>query len=657
MQRNNYNFVKEYVYRITNQLDIIIGIVGCFLGFVIIYLSYFAGLHQEDIGFVVLIACIIYLVLRKTLIESPIDFSVKQTKTTLLLLHIIFVAAFTASVLLLRLNLYHRPLVYFILVSVACAALAVEILCLNTNKKTQIWSIIFKIIILSISFRAGIFYEFPTLMGADAWFHADFGNFISSYGSIPPIEVFHSGKYVAFPIFHIAVASTKIITSMDLKDSLFFSIILFSVISTIFIYLIGKSIAGPKFGLLAMLFANVSDMFIIRGVTNFTTGSLVLCYFLIILYLILKDSKKLENTGLMLFLIFLLILTHQLTTFASFMLLIGIFIGKQLYERLYKYKKDYTVKVNLSLTSILFFTITLLTYWMHTASSSSGTTFFDALAHTVVDVLISSEPFFNPTSSPYVGYYGQYSVLSNVLYHFGYLILFFFAIIGVLFWLSAKNINIKKVSMIIALVVIYLFIYGIPLSGFKDAMLSHRWLPFAYIFLVLAASQSVFSIIGLSRKSKTKIVAVSCITLLFTFFMITTPYINQDSPIYDKDRTSRSMYKYSEIAGASTISKIYDGNLTIDTSMVFYGVPFNGSFKRMMIDTEKMDKGMIVLRKCNLVEPTQVTKRGSFAVYRSVVLGEEFFKKFETVGYNKVYDNGEVMTYTVNSQEKEVIHS
>lgn len=653
MLENSHNFVEKYVYRITKQLDVIIGIVGCILGFVIIYLSYFVGLHQEDIGFVVLIACIIYLVLRKTLIDSPINFSVKQTKTTLLLLNIIFVVTFTASILLLRLNLYHRPLIYFILISVACMVIAIEILCLNINEKTQIWSILFKIIILSISFRAGIFYEFPTLMGTDAWFHANFADFISNYGSVPSREIFDMAQYIDYPIFHIAVASTKIITSMNLKNSLFFSIILFGVISTIFIYLIGKSIAGPKFGLFAMLFANVSDMFIVRGVTNFTTGSLVLCWLLIILYFVLKDSKKLENTALILLLIVLLIVTHQLTTFASLLLLIGIFIGKQLYERLFVYKEDCTVKVNVSLTSIMFFTVTLLSYWMRTGASS-GATFFDSMARTVVNVLTSSDPVFNPTASPYVDYYSQYSTLSNVLYHFGYLILLFFAIIGVLFWLSSKNINIKKMSMIMAIIVIYLFIYGIPLSGFKDAMLSHRWLPFAYIFLVLAASQGVFSIIGLSRKSKTKIITISCITLLFTFFMITTPYVNSDSPIYDKDRTSRSMYKHSEIEGAHTITKIYNGTIMRDSSYInaFRGLKFNGNFEGMGQDIEKMNESMVVLRKCKLVEPTQISHSGSLGQYRSMVLGEDFFKKFETVGYNKVYNNGEVMGYTVNSWRK-----
>lgn len=208
--------------------------------------------------------------------------------------------------------------------------------------------------------------------------------------------------------------------------------------------------------------------------------------------------------------------------------------------------------------------------------------------------------------------------------------------------------------MIIALVVIYLFIYGIPLSGFKDAMLSHRWLPFAYIFLVLAASQSVFSIIGLSRKSRTKIVAVSCITLLFTFFMITTPYINQDSPIYGKERTSRCMYKQSEIEGAHAITKMYNGTIIRDSSYTnaFGGLKFNGSFEGMGQDIEKMNESMVVLRKCKLVEPTQISHSGSLGQYRSMVLGEDFFKKFETVGYNKVYNNGEVMAYTVNSWRK-----
>jgi hypothetical protein len=446
---------------------------------------------------------------------------------------------------------------------------------------------------------------------------------------------------------------------LDIKDYLFFTIVLFSVISTIFVYLIGKSIAGPKLGLLAMLFANVSDMFIVRGVTNFTTGSLVLCYFLIILYLILKDSKKLENTGLMLLLMFMLIVTHQLTTFASFMLLIGIFIGKQLYEQLYEYKKDYTVRVNVTLTSILFFTITLLTYWMHADTTLSGSTFFKRVTHTVVKVLTSTDMVTNPASSPYVSYYSQYSAWSNVLYHFGYLILLFFAIIGVLYWLSAKNINIKKVSMITALVVIYLFIYGIPLSGFKDAVLSHRWLPFAYIFLVLAASQSVFSIIGLCRKNRNKIIAISCITLIFTFFMITTPYINQDSPIYGKDRTSRYMYKDSELAGAHTITKIYNGTIMRDCSYrnAFSKLKFNGSFERWRRDPEKMDKGMVLLRKCKFVEPTQISYSGSFGQYRSLILGEGIVNKFETVKFNKVYDNEEVMAYTVSSPKNEVVHS
>ena len=654
MQGNNDNFIGEYVYRITKQLDLMVAVIGCILGIIIIYLSYFVGLNQEDIGFVVLIACLTYLALRKVLINSLTDFSFKTTKTTALLLNIIFIVVLTASILVLRLNLYHRPPIYFILVSIACATIAVEILCLNVNKKNQIWSILFKIIVLSISFRTGIFYEFPTLIGTDVWTHADFANFISNYGSIPSKEVFNALQYNNYPLFHILVANTKIINSMNLKDSLFFSIIFFSIISTTFIYLIGRSIAGYKFGLLAMLFANVSDMFIVRGVTNLTPGSLVLCWFLLILYLIFKDPKKPENSGLILLLIFLLIITHQLTTFASLMVLIGIFIGKRLYKWLYVPKKDYTI--NLNLAYIIFFTVTILTYWMHTVISSSGDTFFDVMARTVINVLTSSNPFFN-LNSPYVGYYSQYSTLSNVLYHFGYLILLFFTFIGMLSWLSLKNTNIKKMSIITALIIIYLFVYGIPLTGFKDAMLSHRWLPFAYIFLVLVASQGVLSITRLSRKSKNKIITIFCITLLLTFFMVTTPYINQDSPIYDKNRAIRSMYKYSEIQAAYTISDIYDGNLIIDTPMIFYGVPFNGSLKRMTGETGKEGKGMIMLRKCKLVEPIRVSYSGSLARYRSKVLGEEFFKRFETDRYDKIYNNGEVTAYIIKSLENEVIHS
>ena len=230
------------------RLDVLFGVLGIFIGTLVIYLSYTMNLRQQDIGFAILIPCLIYLTLRWKLIAPTHDYFI-PTKSITLLLNIIFLFAFTASIILLRLNLYYRPPLYFILVSIACAAIAVEIF--YSNEKPQVWSVITKILLISLSVRAGIFYNFPALMGADIWGHMtyiqaiiDNGMILRNVESIP-----YSFKYCDYPIFHLIITITQILTHTTLKNSLFLSIGFFAVVSTIFIYLIGKAVEfGMKVG-------------------------------------------------------------------------------------------------------------------------------------------------------------------------------------------------------------------------------------------------------------------------------------------------------------------------------------------------------------------------------------------------------------------------
>ena len=135
--------------------------------------------------------------------------------------------------------------------------------------------------------------------------------------------------------------------------------------------------------------------------------------------------------------------------------------------------------------------------------------------------------------------------------------------------------------------------------------------------------------------------------LLLTFIMITTPYINGDSPIYCKDRWPRAMLKDSELQAAKTISNIYTGEIKIDRTYLSAYV-FNATVKAMVSSDEKsLNEGMIILRECMKKEPVSITMvKGELGMVR--VLGEGFFKRFETSTHNLVYDDGEVKAYLSN---------
>jgi len=627
-------------------LDIVVAIIIGLVGVIILFFSWYAKLFQYDIGFVMLVASLIYIVFRRRFTGESKDISFDLKKRTALLLNIIFVVFFAASILLLWLNLYHRPLLYFLLVSAMSAIIAIEIL--HFNRGTKVSPILLKIILLSLNIRAGIFYEFNSLIGNDIFQHAKIIRQILSIGFVTP-ESMDFTKYVSFPIFHLTTASTSLISSLTVKDSLFFTVVFFSIISTIFIYLIGKTIVNVKFGLFAMLLANISDMFIVRGVTSITPGAIVFCWFLIILYLLYRDLHSvLKNSVIKIFLIIVLILTHQLSTCASFISLAGISIGKRFYEYVYTHNK-HSQGILITSCTLLLFGVALQSYWMYAyIDIETGKTFFHFAVRPIVRALESGDFFSTPSSSMYVAYYAQYSTLSNILFHLGYLILLFFAVVGALIWLSPKEIDSKKFVVIIAPISLYLFIYGIPLTGIGNAQLSTRWLGFAYLFLVFLATQSIFALVGLVKRNSNKVIAISFTMLLFTFIMITTPYINGDSPLYCKDRWPRAALTDSEIQAAKTITNIYEDIIQTDRTYratIFRELPFDATIKDMTpLDTETLNKGMILTRTCISNEPVACEMLGG-ELSIVTIPGDEFFEKFETPKHDIVYDNGGVKAY------------
>ncbi|KKH96456.1 hypothetical protein EO95_10510 [Methanosarcina sp. 1.H.T.1A.1] len=639
--------IKRYKERFTGNLDTILSVMGFNLGVFIVSLYYLINLNQKDIGIAVLSACLIYFIFRKKFKnEAPISSGKDRLKNVL---NLSFYLVFLISVLIYSMNLYYRPISYFILICILAGIIASEIL--YVREGDRVTSILLQIFLLSILIRAGIYYNFPSLMGYDAYFHAGMAKLITETGAIPPIEI--SSKYLYYPLAHIFVSITQLMGGLDIKDGFFYSIGFANIFSTAGIYLIGKKLEGPQMGLLAALLINLNNHNIVSGITNITPGSLVLCYFIIILYAIFSEKPGLVQTGLLLLATVLMVLTHQLTTFVVFLSLVSILLGKYLHNLLYESLPTAAASFNY----LLFFVISLQTYWMFTYVNPE-TSFFEMIFKPLMEVLQVGSSY--SSEELIVGTATNPDSLEVLILHISYLALPFFAIGGVLTWFSRRDAEkIDKFSIALVVVILYSFAYGIPLLGMRN-FLTSRWFPLIAVFLVLVAASYILKLTSLFNSKKAKISAIFIIVLLFSFVMVTTPGINKDNPLVGKETTVRNQFKNIEIQPVKTLSAVYSGNILMDSpydSCLFYrdqGYDANNAtyFNTNQIESREISGDrMVLLRRSSLGEPISINDPNRYGINTIQPLPVEFFNSFEAPEYALVYDNAEVLAYLKENKE------
>jgi hypothetical protein len=639
--------VKRYMDRFAQNLDLILGVMGLGLGILIISLYYLINLKQQDIGIAILSSCLIYIFFRKKFKNEALIFSGKEKLKSVLSL--LFYIIFLICLLIYSMNLYYRPLSYFILICVLAGIIASEILSVREGDKVSY--ILLQIFLLSILIRVGIFYNFPSLMGYDAYFHANMARIITDTGYVAPFQI--SGKYFYYPLAHIFISVAQIMGKTDVKDAIFYSIGLANIFITAFIYLIGKKLEGPQMGLLAALLLNLNNHNIITGIANITSGSLVLCYFIFILYTIFSEKQELKYTGFILLITILMVLTHQLTTFVVLFSLVTIYTGKYLHNHLCKNSLLKTTGFNY----ILFFVVSMQTYWTFTYVSSD-TSFLAMILKPLVDVFETGTVY--SSNVLIVGSVANQDALETLLLHISYLALPFFAIGGVLAWFSREDIKrINKFTVALVVIILYGVAYGVPLLGMRN-LLTSRWFPLISVFLALVAASYMLKLVSLFDLKKLKIPAIFIIVLLFSFVMMTTPGIDKDNPLVAKDTTVRNQFKDVEIQTVETVTGKYSGNILMDSpydSCLFYkNSNFNSSnasvFNIQNIQTGKIEGNpMVLLRKSTLEEPVSINDPDHYGVNFVQALPEEFFNRFETQDYALVYNNEEVSAYIKERQE------
>jgi hypothetical protein len=411
---------------------------------------------------------------------------------------------------------------------------------------------ILKVILLSLSFRAGRYFSFATIPGVDTQAHLWIANLISELGHIPGYETLQI-KYIYTPLWHVLVSSTGMLLDADSSKTLFFSIALpFVIIISLFMFLIVKKItANVQTGLIALLFVNIADMFLIRGLTAIYTSSLVLCLFFLILFCFMQEKNNTIFSAFILLSIFSMVLTHQLSTFCVLIIFFSLLVSKQVYNFLlsrFELKDNETKKLplNINTTLFTFFLVFLVFYW--STMGEGGHTFFGGMVGRLERSILQMFTEYTSACS-YTNVFATYDIWSNLLYNLGYSILLGLAVVGLLLWLNHKYISLTRFAYIIAAVSLFAVIYLGTYVGLGHMFIPHRFLAFLELFLVILAAYSVYVIYRAYMQPGSRIFVCFVVATLI-FFMVTTPYINRNDAIYCNERVHRTGYTSSEVASA-----------------------------------------------------------------------------------------------------------
>lgn len=633
-----------------DKIDVILPAFGIIFGVIIIALSFMGKISQHYIGFTILISSTLYLVIRGRLNEREIKsftLSIRQRKG----LDIFYYSLFTITALIWYYQLYFRPVIYFLSVAFLCGMISIFIL--SVDDKRQVWGVLFKILLLAFSVRAGIYYNFPSIMGYDAFVHLNIANIISATGSIPPLEI--SDKYVNYPILHIFVAVTKIISAISIKNAAFFSVGLANILISVFVFIIVYRLTNYKVGLLSVLIVAFSNDLILTGIVNITAGSLVLCYFLVLLFLVqYRGNTAPGMIALVIFFTGMMIVTHQLSTFVVYLVMF-IFVAITIFYDWVTEKKSAS-NINAYLYIILF-SISIFFYWMNTTSGNSETSFFETVLVPLMDVLSTGGGY--GSDLLIVGHDYARPFLDTLLLQICYLIIPFLAIGGIFWWLSRRD-SVKFV-MASAAGILFVLIYAIPLLGIRN-FLTDRWTPFLNIFLGVLAAAYIFGIVNLFKTNIKRIGLLFTIIMVFSLFMVVAPNVNKDHPLFSKETTVRNQFMENEIVSAERLSEYSTGNIIVDAQFLsvfqFYGTDLvvndqlnfyqrlhSFDDEKTLIDSSKKPGVVVVLRRSTLHEP--IPFRASELYADSVIrtLSQSVFDEFEKNDYNIIYTNGNEVGY------------
>jgi hypothetical protein len=219
----------------------------------------------------------------------------------------------------------------------------------------------------------------------------------------------------------------------------------------------------------------------------------------------------------------------------------------------------------------------MIFYWSLIGNDPSSTNFFSSMLTRLIDTTtnIANEYLIgeDTTQTVFVKYFVSFSEISNFLYNLGYNILLFFACTGILLSLNKYRFNKKILPFFIPAIGLWVLIYPMTFLGFSQMILPHRFISFLELFLIFFASIAIYHLISLNSQVFWKYSMMILVSILI-FFMITTPFINRNDPVYCDEREYRTDAFNSEIQGfVWSVKTVPDSDIFFDPLFTVSSIP------------------------------------------------------------------------------------
>lgn len=577
------------------EIDRVLALCGALLAFPLLLLTYSKSLPM-GLPIVLLTSSVAYWIFRDRFVESSQVIALGSREALFpSLLTVAFVVCYCQSILILFRSTYHRPLEYFLVMGLLSALIAFEIGVSNYERRGSASTLtLSKIMLVAMNLQIGSYVLFPLFsFGIDSAFHDSLTRSMLQTGQIPP-----GTSYTAFPGFHIAGTALSLITALpSLKATLYLSCGLLGIISLALICKLATVYLGTRWGLFAGLLTS-STTWLVELRTEMTPQLLGLAMFLYLTYLLIGRPHKRSSAVAVLVIVASLTITHTLSSLISLISLAALIFGRAVVA---------TKGAKQSRLVLSCFVLTA-SYWVY------GSTFSDFVIRNLLATigrasLLSFPLHFLSWWESDLAWMGTYAI-------------YCLAAFGSLWYLRARGRTSQRVSLVFMLLAILLISYTFLIFLSSWSIVPDRWYAFALALAVIPASWTTASL-ARNWKEPLKGLYVFALVFVVTFFSITSPYANDDSPLLARNVT-RESFTESELRAASTLNSIHKG--VINTDVLYGGVVFNWTLNDRhltdkelilidvdMLAAEKAIHGLVIIRTTGLTSPVRFLTGGTYA--------------------------------------------
>ncbi len=481
--------------------------------------------------------------------SSPADVSGRASTTA----QIAFWMLLSAVALIARSIATERPLVFFIIVAIACALLVCS--SYSAQHPRAVALVLCGAILLSLVVRGSVFFLTPGFPGSDAWAHDQLTRAILAEAHVP--TEWSSTYYLHYPAMHLAVATTALATGIDLKLALFAGIGLPLALSSLAVFVIVRRFTGHQAALLAALLVLFTSYHLQWG-TQIIPTSLGLSLFTFALMLCLRTgSPGPKELFILLLTAITLVLSHTVSSFILWTSLLVLVAVSLILQRV-----SHTIRLPYALRGIsfmlLFMTVAMFAHWSTNPYTHAGDSFLEWMLLTARDSIRMDAGFLErPWDAASSG-----ALADELASVSGFALFYFLVALGALQSLKRNERYFGLLAIAATVAILSAFVFAFPLFGIRT-ILPHRWFAFIWVLAAPLAAIGLLRLAVLTRNSVSAIAGAGIASLL-AFLMVTAPVSNTDSPVYAASLTQRLTFYESELCAAAWLPTVTDGPVASD---------------------------------------------------------------------------------------------